>query len=86
ISRNTAILWPSRSCDLTPYDFFLWPYIKNSIYTTPVDNLENLRHRITNKIEELNNTLNILKNVINSFKRRVLKCFQEGGGHFQHLL
>ncbi|RZC37035.1 hypothetical protein BDFB_014786, partial [Asbolus verrucosus] len=29
---------------------------------TPVDNLKNLRHRITNKIKELNNTPNILKN------------------------
>ncbi|RZB45730.1 hypothetical protein BDFB_015069 [Asbolus verrucosus] len=40
IGRNTAIPWPPRSCDLTLCDFFLWPYIKNSIYTTPVDNLE----------------------------------------------
>ncbi|CAH1383347.1 unnamed protein product [Tenebrio molitor] len=23
--------WPARSCDLTPCDFFLWPYIKISI-------------------------------------------------------
>ncbi|RZC36187.1 hypothetical protein BDFB_015246 [Asbolus verrucosus] len=43
IGRNTAIPWPLRSCDLTSCNFFLWPYIKNSIYTTPVDNLENLR-------------------------------------------
>ncbi|RZC34433.1 hypothetical protein BDFB_015090, partial [Asbolus verrucosus] len=71
IDRNTAILWPPRSCDLTPCE---WPYIKNSVYTTPVDNLKNLKHRITNRIEELNNTPNILENVINSFKRRVLKC------------
>ncbi|RZC32685.1 hypothetical protein BDFB_015212 [Asbolus verrucosus] len=86
IDRNTAIPCPPKSCDLTPCDFFLWPYIKNSIYTTLVNNLEKLRHHITNKIEEINNTLNILESVINSFKRRVLKCFQEEGGHFQHLL
>jgi hypothetical protein len=29
INRNTAMTYPLRSCDLTPCDFFLWPYLKN---------------------------------------------------------
>ncbi|CAH1366187.1 unnamed protein product [Tenebrio molitor] len=32
ICRNTAITYPSRYCDLTPCDFFLCPYLKNSIF------------------------------------------------------
>jgi hypothetical protein len=42
ISRNTPNNWPPRSCD-----FFLWPHIKNSIYTTPINDLAELRNRIT---------------------------------------
>jgi hypothetical protein len=32
ISRNGAQNWPSRSCDLTPYDFFLWGFVKSRVY------------------------------------------------------
>ncbi|CAH1383345.1 unnamed protein product [Tenebrio molitor] len=28
ISLNMPHEWSPRSCDLTPCDFFLWPYIK----------------------------------------------------------
>jgi hypothetical protein len=31
IRLNMPHEWPARSCDLTPCDFFLWPYIKISI-------------------------------------------------------
>ena len=39
LSRNTEILWPSRSCDLTTYDF-LRSHLKNTIFQTAVTNLE----------------------------------------------
>jgi hypothetical protein len=42
-----------RSCDLTPCDFFLWLYIKNSIFSAPVVGMDDLRQRITNKFEEI---------------------------------
>lgn len=86
ISRNAAINWPARSCDLTPCDFFLWPYLKNSIFQTPINNLDELRQKITLKCNEINNTPRILENVFNGMKNRVRKCSEEGGGHFQHLL
>jgi hypothetical protein len=86
ISRNTPNNWPPRSCDLTPCDFFLWPYIKNSIYTTPINDLAELRNRITQKINEINNNPIVLENVTNAIRRRTRLCLQEQGAHFQHLL
>ncbi|RZC40971.1 hypothetical protein BDFB_015176 [Asbolus verrucosus] len=77
---------PPSSCDLTPCDFFLWPYIKNSIFNTPVVDMNDLRQRITNKFEEINDLPWMLENVINSIKRRVRLCMHEGGGHISHLL
>jgi hypothetical protein len=56
ISLNMPHEWPPRSCDLSPCDFFLWPYIKNSIFSAPVVDVDDLRQRITNKFEEINNS------------------------------
>lgn len=86
ISRNTDIPWPARSCDLTPCDFCLWPYIKNSIYRTPINDLDDLKQRISDKFQEINNTPQFLINAINGITNRALKCIQADGGHFNHLL
>lgn len=86
ISQNMPIVWPPRSCDLTPCDFFLWPYLKNSIFATPVGDMEALKDRISNKIEEINNTPVLLANVVNSINKRVRLCMDEDGGHITQLL
>ena len=43
-SLSGPVNWPSRSCDLTPLDYFLWGYAKAHVYTdnnASVDALEN---------------------------------------------
>jgi hypothetical protein len=42
--------------------------------------------KIRGKIEEINIALNMLENVINALKMRTLKCSEEEGRHFQHLI
>ncbi|GFW92589.1 uncharacterized protein TNCV_519061 [Trichonephila clavipes] len=32
ISRFGPVIWPPRSCDLTPLDYFLWGYVKSLVY------------------------------------------------------
>ncbi|KAJ4429700.1 hypothetical protein ANN_21901 [Periplaneta americana] len=40
--------WPPSSPDLTPYDFFLWGFIKQKVYQSPLPpTIEDLRVRIT---------------------------------------
>ena len=40
--------WPPRSPDLTPYDFFLWEFVKDTVFVPPLPaNLQDLRNRIT---------------------------------------
>jgi hypothetical protein len=36
IGRDGPIPWSPRSPDITPLDFFLWGYIKDIVYKTPV--------------------------------------------------
>ena len=39
--------WPPRSPDITPIDFFLWRYVKDKVFSTPVPDISNLKARIT---------------------------------------
>jgi hypothetical protein len=41
MANNGLYLWPPRSPDLTPLDYFIWGYIKNIVYADPVTTKEN---------------------------------------------
>jgi len=41
------IPWPPRSPDIAHLDFFLWGYVKEKVFTTPVPDITNLKARIT---------------------------------------
>ena len=45
--RDGPTPWPPRSPDITPLDFFLWRYVKDKVFSTPVPNITNLKARIT---------------------------------------
>lgn len=84
ITLNTEHEFPPRSCDITPCDFFLWPFLKNSIYRVQIPDLADLQIRIAERINGIDNA--ILQNVFSSIRRRCEKCFEQGGGHFEQFL
>ena len=44
--NNALALWPPRSPDLTPCDFFLWGFVKDRVFVPPLPlNLDDLKHR-----------------------------------------
>ena len=47
IGRDGPIPWPPRSPDITPIDFFLWGYVKDKVFSTPVPDITHLKARIT---------------------------------------
>jgi len=47
IGSDGLTLWPPRSPDITPLDFFLWGYVKHKMFSTPVPDITNLKARIT---------------------------------------
>jgi hypothetical protein len=70
-----------------PAIFFLWPFLKNSIYNTPINDLAELQNRIRMKIDQINEDPVVLEHVIrNGVRRRATLCLQQEGAHFQHLL
>lgn len=52
ISPYGPVNWPSKSCDLTPVNFFLWGYLKGKVYAqmpTTLNELEaNIRQALAN--------------------------------------
>ncbi|EZA50509.1 hypothetical protein X777_10702 [Ooceraea biroi] len=75
-------LWPARSPDLNPVDFFLWGQLKSLVYATPIQNEEDLRNRIIDGCERIRNTPGIFERVRQSMERRVEACIMAAGGHF----
>ena len=53
IGTNGLVRWPPRSPGLTPCDFFLWRYIKDTVYATVPENEEELCHKISTAIEDI---------------------------------
>lgn len=81
ISKNR---WPPRSPDLTPLDFFLFGYLKNTIYRNRLHTLPELQIAITEAVNSV--TEETIVNVFNSLKARVNTCLENEGHHFEHML
>jgi len=86
IARGGAVSWPPRSPDLTPLDFFLWGHVKSLVYETPVETEQDLIGRITAAFEIIQNEYQIFSQVRRNHARRLNRCIQVGGRHFEQLL
>jgi len=47
IRRDGPTSWSPQWPDITPLDFFLWGYVKDKVFSTPVPDITNLKARIT---------------------------------------
>jgi len=47
IGRDDPTPWPPRLPDIALLDFFLWGYVKDKVFSTPVPDITNLKARIT---------------------------------------
>lgn len=86
IGRGGPHLWPARSPDLNPLDYFLWGHLKSLVYTTPVENVEDLRNRIIAGCNLIRNDPGVFERVRQSMRRRLDACMLARGGHFQQFL
>lgn len=77
-------LWPPRSPDLTPPDYFLFGALKDKVFSKNPHTLIELQQQITDAIAEITNET--LDNVFVNMRKRIQLCLNENGGHFQHLL
>ena len=80
ITDDSETAWPPRSPDLTPPDFFVWGYLKDSIFRPPnaPETIDDLRQRITNLCGSI--TGDMLKSVFRNFEDRLQCCIDLNGG------
>ena len=46
ISRRAEVVWPPRSCDLTPLDYYLWGAVKDKCYADNPETIDALKGNI----------------------------------------
>lgn len=84
IGRGGPREWPPRSPDLNPLDFFLWGYMKSTVYANRPRTLEQLKENISQQFQRV--TERTLEKVQENSLRRFLLCKQNYGQHFEYLL
>ena len=77
-------LWPPRSPDLTPPDYFLRRYPKGRVYQNKPRTIVTLKANITEEIQAV--TADVLARTFQNMARRVQSCLDANGGHFQHVM
>jgi hypothetical protein len=76
----TDPLWPPRSPDLTPPDFFLWGYLKGKVFChLRPHTLDDLRERVESVIERI--TEDMLERVADNLMLRATACVLIDGAH-----
>lgn len=83
IGRGGPVPWPPRSPDLTVLDFFVWGFLKEKVYATPVNTQDELINRIRNACNEI---IPHLANLNRSIVRRCELCIEKNGSHFEQFL
>ena len=84
IGRKGPYIWPARSPDMTPLDFFLWGHVTHRIFLTrPVD-CDDLKLRIVAACREI--SPEVLQRVRNAFYNRLHYCLTAEGHQFEHLI
>ena len=79
------VLYPPRSPDLTPLDYFLWGHVyKELVYKENPQTIIELKTLITNAIKNI--PQETLSRVFQKMKKRAEACISVNRQHFEHLL
>lgn len=81
--HDGGIIWPPYSPDLNPCDFFLFGYLKDTIYKDNPQTLADLEKAIRKAINRID--ADMIERVYKSFVRRLEYCANSRGGHFEHI-
>nr|CAH7739012.1 unnamed protein product [Callosobruchus chinensis] len=75
--RSGTISWLACSTDLNPLFIYYWRAVKEKFYLKPIENLNELRHIITEAVEVVNN---------GRFACLINRPFLRRGRQFEHIL
>lgn len=75
-------MWPPRSPDLNPCDFFLWGYLKGKVYNPLPKTIDDLKANIEREIKKIN--ADVLKSTFLNFRKRLKLVIEADGGHIEN--
>ena len=81
IGRSGPTQLPPRFSDTTLLDFFLWGYVKDRVYRTPVRDVETLQSRIIDVLATVNEEM--LENTWRKFEYRLDILRATNGAHVE---
>ncbi|GFX62072.1 putative transposase [Trichonephila clavipes] len=84
ISRFGPVIWPPRSCDLTPLDYFLWGYVKSLVYADKPQTLDHLEDNIRRVIADIRPQM--LEKVIENWTSRLDYIRASRGSHMPEII
>ena len=84
ISRRGDVIWPPRSCDLTPLDNYLWGVVKDKCYAGKPEIIDALKDNIREEIGEIQ--LYTIDNVLKNWTDRVGYCMASPGKHMNEII
>ena len=84
INRRAAVVWPPRSCNLTPLDYYLWWAVKDKCYAVKPETIDALKHNIPQPNGEIQ--LHTIDNVLKTWHDRVGYCMASRGSHLNEII
>ena len=78
IRRRANVVWPPRSCDLTPLDYYLWDAVKDK------ETIDALKDNIREAIGKIQ--LQTIDNVLKNWTDRVGYCMASRGSHLNEII
>jgi len=84
ISRQFPNVWPPRSPDLSPADYWLWGTLKHRVYLKKPSNINELKQFISEEMENI--SPEELQRSCQNIRTRLEAVVQNNGGIFEHLL
>lgn len=84
LGNQGPVLWPPRSPDITPLDFYLWGRIKDLTFKQRPNSRQTLEAAVRNAFDSISPVE--LINASNNVTKRCRLCINVDGGQFEHLL
>lgn len=84
IGRTFPTSWPPRSPDLNPCDFWLWGYLKSTVYGDNPHNLAELKDAIHRHVRNI--PPDMLRATVENAVLRFNLLSENGGRHIEHAL
>lgn len=74
-------MWPPRSPDLNPCDYYLWGHLKQYAYNPLPKTLDDLKQNIEREIKKISST--VLESVFENLEKRCNLVLSANGGHIE---